>query len=113
MTFNFSNKYHAKKSYSQLCERTFDSKAECRRAEALKMLEKAGAISELKFQVPYQLCLKPNIKIRIDFQYIETSSGRLIHEDTKGQTSGSSYREFRVKTAWLQEKFGVQVFLTS
>jgi hypothetical protein len=113
MTFNFSNKYHAKKTVSALCERTFDSRAEARRGEELKLLEKAGAISELKYQVPFQLCLKPNIKIRIDFQYIETSSGRLIHEDTKGQTSGSGFREFRVKMAWLKEKFGVDVFLTS
>jgi len=107
--WNNTNKYMAKKTYSNVLERKFDSKAECRRAEELFLLQKAGAIKDLKFQVPYQLSKKPNIKIKIDFVYTEVESGRLIHEDTKGMET----REFRVKRAWLQEKYGVQVFLTT
>lgn len=109
MSWNNTNKYRAKKTLSNLLERTFDSKAECRRAEELFMLQKAGAIKDLQFQVPYQLSLKPNIKIRIDFQYIEVDSGKLVHEDSKGMET----REFRVKRAWLKEKYGIDVYLTS
>ena len=109
VVWNNRNKYGVKKTHSEQLERTFDSKAECRRAEELYLLEKAGAIKDLKFQIPYQLSLKPNIKIRIDFQYTETSSGRLIHEDTKGILT----RDSRTKLAWLKEKHGVEVYLTS
>ena len=72
------------------------------------MLEKQGAIKDLQFQVPFQLCLKPNIKLKVDFQYTETSSGRVIFEDSKGVMT----REARVKFAWLKEKHGVDVFFT-
>jgi len=107
--FNYANKYQAIKTYSEVIGRKFDSKTEAKRAEQLFMFEKQGAIKDLKFQVPFQLCLKPNIKIRVDFVYTETSSGRVIHEDSK---SGILTREARVKFAWLQEKHGIQVFLT-
>lgn len=106
--FNFTNKYQTVKTYSNIIGRKFDSKTECKRAEQLFMLEKQGAIKDLEFQVPFQLCLKPNIKIRVDFRYTETSSGRVILEDSKGVMT----RESRVKFAWLKEKFGVDVFIT-
>jgi len=106
--WNVSNKYQAIKTYSELIGRKFDSKTECRRAEQLFMLEKQGAIKDLKFQVPFQLCLKPNIKLKVDFQYTEVSSGRVILEDSKGVMT----REARVKFAWLKEKYGIQAFLT-
>ena len=108
---NSPNKYQAKKTYSILCERTFDSQAEARRGEELKLHEQAGAIKDLLYQVPFQLCLKPNIKIRIDFSYIETDSDRQIYEDVKGYLKGD--REFRVKMAWLEEKYGIKVFLST
>lgn len=103
----FGNKYSAKKTYSELCGRMFDSKAEARRGEELALLEKAGEITELEYQAPYQLCLKPNIKIKVDFRY--TKDGKQILEDVKGM---GETREFRVKRAWLAEKYGVQVLLT-
>ena len=106
--FNYTNKYQAIKTYSEIIGRKFDSKTECRRAEELFLFEKQGAIKDLKFQVPFQLCLKPNIKIRVDFQYTEVSSGRVILEDSKGVMT----REARVKFAWLKEKHGVDVFFT-
>jgi len=57
--------------------------------------------------VPFQLCLKPNIKIKIDFVYKQ--NGNTTYEDVKGM---GETREFRVKRAWLAEKYNVQVLLT-
>ena len=108
--FNRSNtKYGAIKTFSELCERRFDSRAEARRGEELVLLQRAGAIKDLQYQVDFRLCDKPKISIRVDFVYIEVESGRKVHEDVKGV---GETREFRVKRAWLKEKYGIEVFLT-
>jgi len=99
------NKYGAKRTYSELCGRTFASKAECRRGEELALLEKVGEISSLKYQIPFVLCVKPKVTITIDFSYIE--DGAQIYEDAKGMMM----RDFRVKLAWLKEKHGIEVRL--
>jgi len=103
---NAPNKYYAKKTYSQLCDRTFDSKAEARRGEELSLLERAGEISKIEYQVPFTLCQKPKIAIKIDFAYCV--NGAMVYEDAKGLMT----REFRVKMAWLKEKYGIDVLLT-
>jgi hypothetical protein len=100
------NKYRAVKTYSELCERTFDSKAEARRGEELKLLERAGEIRDLQYQVLFSLCQKPKIAIKIDFSYRE--NGQVVYEDVKGM---GETREFRVKRAWLKEKHGVDVVI--
>ncbi len=97
------NKYGAQKTYSQLCDRMFDSKAEARRGEELVLLQKAGEISKLEYQVSFMLCRKPNIKIKVDFAYCQ--NGSVIYEDVKGVTT----REARVKFAWLKEQQGISV----
>ena len=96
-------KYGAKKTESELCGRTFDSKAEARRGEELYLLQQAGVIEDLEYQVQYQLCLKPNIKIKVDFKYKE--NGTICHEDEKGMMT----REFRVKMAWLEQSQGIHI----
>lgn len=101
------NKFSAVKTYSELCQRKFDSKAEAKRGEELRMQEIAGAITDLQYQVSYQLCQKPNIKIKVDFVY--KHNGDTIHEDVKGM---GETREFRVKRAWLKEKYGIDVYIT-
>ena len=103
---NRGNKYSARKTYSNLCGRIFDSKAEARRGEELALLEKAGEISDLQYQVPFQLCLKPNIKIKIDFAYQQ--DGKQIFEDVKGLMT----REARIKLAWLKQQQGIDVVIT-
>lgn len=103
---NRGNKYSAKKTYSELCQRTFDSRKEALRGEDLALLEKMGEISDLKYQVSFQLCQKPNIKIKLDFAYKE--NGKMVYEDVKGM---GETREFRVKRAWLAEKYGIEVKL--
>jgi len=99
------NKYHAIKTYSQLCQRTFDSRLECARGEELSLFERAGEIEDLEYQVSFILCDKPRIKVTIDFKYKE--GGEIIHEDAKGVLT----RDSRTKYAWLKEKYGIEVKL--
>ena len=101
---NWQNKYSAKKTYSELCGRTFDSKAEAKRGEELVLLEAASRISDLQYQVTFLLCQKPNIKIKIDFSYQQ--DGKRVYEDVKGM---GETREFRVKRAWLKQLHGIEV----
>lgn len=72
-----------------------DSKKEARRATELKLLEKAGIISNLQEQVVYELipsqyrivdgkkkCIERAMKYIADFQYVE--NGNTVVEDAKG-----------------------------
>lgn len=101
------NKYGARRTYSNLCERWFASKMECVRGEELKALELYGVISDLKYQVRFVLCDKPyKVTITIDFAY--KADGIQKYEDTKGVLT----RDFRSKLAWLKQKYNVDVILS-
>jgi len=100
-----ANKYHARRTYVELCGRTFDSKAESVRGEELAVLEHYGAISDLKYQVPFVLSTKPKVTITIDFSYIE--NGERVYEDVKGMLT----RDSRTKLAWLEQLHGIKVNL--
>ena len=71
-------KFHSKKEANRWCE--------------LKLRERAGEISDLRRQVPYEILLAvrwegKTLRIRsytADFVYRETSSGDIIVEDVKG-----------------------------
>jgi hypothetical protein len=99
------NKYGAKRTWSELCQRTFASKAECIRGEELRMLEMAGEIAALRYQPKFVLCFEPKITITLDFAY-ETEKN-WVYEDVKGVLT----RDFRTKLAWLKEKYGIEVKL--
>lgn len=108
--FRNFNKYGAKKTESELIGRTFDSKAEARRAEELWLLQQAGQIKDLEFQVKYQLCDKVHYKvqIKVDFRYIDMESGATILEDCKGM----EMRDFRVKRCWMMDKYGLDILIS-
>ena len=70
---------------------TFDSSKEAKRWGELKLLERVGAITDLKRQVEYVLippqyidgkCVERAVKYIADFVYIE--GGKTVVEDTKG-----------------------------
>lgn len=63
----------------------FDSKAEARRWDQLRMMEKAGEITDLKRQVSYALTVNGKLVGRYvgDFQYA-LPSGDIVTEDVKG-----------------------------
>lgn len=77
------NKYGAKKTIGA-DGRTYDSKLESKRAHELQLLEKAGEISEIDYQVPYPLRVD-GIQIGLyiaDFVYVV--DGKTVTEDCKG-----------------------------
>ena len=98
------NKYGAVRSWSELCQRNFDSKAERVRGEELRMLQLAGQITDLTYQPRYVLCEKPRITYTADFTYIEPGRG-IIVEDVKGVLTEAS----RIRIAWLKDKLGINV----
>ena len=98
------SKYNSRKV--KLREQTFDSKKEARRFAELKLLERAGKISDLETQVRFELipaqyetyeryssktgkrlkdgkrCIEQSVVYNADFVYIQ--DGKKIVEDTKG-----------------------------
>lgn len=85
----------------------FDSKKEANRYGELKLLERAGEISNLRLQVPYILFPKNEygreIKYLADFVYIE--NGKEIVEDTKGKKT----RIYNLKKRIMAEKYGILI----
>ena len=83
-----ANKYNAVKSGG------YDSRRENRRACELKMMQRAGQISELREQVRYQLIppqrdadgrvVERACSYIADFVYFDESTKALVVEDTKG-----------------------------
>lgn len=71
---------------------TFDSQLEANRYCELKLLYKAGEISQLRLQPEFELipAFKKNGKsfrkttYKADFMYLDNRSGKYIVEDTKG-----------------------------
>ena len=98
-------KYHSVRTWSDLCQRWFPSKAEARRGEELHLLQRAGEITDLEYQVKFVLSIAPKVTITLDFGYKE--NGQQVYEDVKGFLT----RDFRTKMAWLKEKFGIEVRL--
>lgn len=101
------NKYRAKRTWSELCQRTFDSKHEAKRGEELHLLAEGGVITNLEYQVKYVLSTQPKVTITVDFMYRNAQTGAWIWEDAKGVLT----REFRVKRIWLQQQQGIEVRL--
>lgn len=72
---------------------TYHSEKEQRRHEALKLLERAKQISDLKLQVAYELApavklegesrTKPALRYVADFEYFDVVAGKTITEDVK------------------------------
>lgn len=125
--FNKQSKYKAKKT--TIGGITFDSKKEATRFQELKLLEKAGKISNLQRQVKYVLIPaqyiptgevyrqgknkgKPKIKLAerevsyyADFQYEE--NGETVVEDTKSK--GTQTPQYIIKRKLMLWVHGVKV----
>lgn len=96
----------------------FDSKREAERWGELRMMERAGYISELKRQVGFVLApavrmgarqrLKPAMKLIVDFQYRDLKTGQMVLEDTKGVETEA----FRIKLHLLKDRYGMEVKVT-
>lgn len=85
----------------------FDSKAEARRWNVLRMMERGGLISNLERQVPYPLeVLGVRLgEYRADFRYV--SRGQVFCEDVKGMDTPLS----RWKRKHVAAQYGIEVGL--
>ena len=119
------NKYHNKKL--QVNGESFDSMKELRRWRDLKLLEKAGVITELRRQVPFELIpdqrepdrigprggRKPGRMIErkavyiADFVYRD-QDGREVVEDCKGMRT----KDYVLKRKLLLFRFGIRIMET-
>lgn len=121
------NKYHANKTVIDGI--VFDSKREAQRYQQLKLMVKAGVISNLKRQVKYELvpaqyidgrCVERAITYTSDFEYDEMvpprqrtvmveadakKRGNHIVEDVKGVRT----KEYVIKRKLMLHKYGIRI----
>lgn len=103
-----SNKYHAQKSGG------YASRKEHRRANELRLMQRAGLISDLREQVPYLLIpaqrsangklLERACSYVADFVYTD-KDGKTIVEDTKGIRTDV----YRIKRKLMLHVHGIQI----
>lgn len=88
----------------------FDSKAEKNRYAELKLMERAGEITQLELQPVFQTFIagKPFCRVKFDFSYWRDHGTRRLIEDVKstGTQKDQAYR-LRKKAAELQ--YGISV----
>lgn len=106
----------------------FDSRKEARRYAELKMLLRAGAISDLELQKPFELipaqyepvarygkngkrlkdgkrCIEKSCVYKADFVYIDNETGQLVVEDTKGMRT----TEYIIKRKLMLYIHGIRI----
>ncbi len=86
----------------------FDSLKEGRRYRELKLMLRAGIISDLEMQPMFKLEVNGSLicKYIADFRYIE--KGETIIEDVKGVKT----REFRIKQKLMLAVHGIEIKIT-
>lgn len=104
------NKYYSRKVTIDGIE--FDSQKEARRFCELRLLERAGRITELQRQVKFELIPSQKIDGKVveractyvaDFVY--TENGKKVVEDTKGYKT----QEYRIKKKLLLWVHGIRI----
>ena len=92
----------------------FDSRAEAKRYGELRLMERAGAITDLQRQVPFELvpaCKRPGggterpVVYLADFVYHEGPTGQRVVEDVKGAMTP----EYRLKRKLMLWRWGVEI----
>lgn len=99
------SKYHAQPTLADGIR--FDSRKEAARYRELRLLEQAGAIHDLRLQVPFVLLPKSQygraVKYIADFVYME--DGRQVVEDTKGYRTDV----YKLKRRLMAELLGIEI----
>jgi len=88
----------------------FDSKAEAERYQDLLLLEKAGAIRELRLQTRWPLHVN-GVEIASyvsDFDYFLADTTARTTEDTKGMKTPM----YRLKKKWMKAEHGIDILET-
>jgi len=96
----------------------YDSKKEYYRSNELKLLQRAGEITDLKEQVKYELipsqyevvngkkkCIEKEISYYADFQYIK--NGETVVEDTK--SSATITKDYIIKRKLMLYVHGIKI----
>ena len=101
--------------------RLYDSKAEFKRAQELKILRDNDKISDLEFQPKYPLHVVGPDKNEIhiydfvpDFQYYDIEKEDTIVEDVKGQSGGKAIVTdvAKMKISHFEAQYGKKVLIT-
>lgn len=122
------SKYHAKKVVVNGKE--FDSVKEGNRYKELTLLERAGVISDLKCQVPFEL-IPTQYETVIEYtpkthkekqvqkvvekscsyvaDFVFKKDGKTVVEDVKGYRDGAAYAIFTIKRKLMLQKYGIKV----
>ena len=106
MAESVRNKYRAIKTIVD--DITFDSKKEAKRYSQLKLMLRAGAISDLKLQPRFDLIVN-GVKCgfyKADFDYIE--NGKRVIEDVKGMKTPV----YNLKKKLVKAIHGIDIFET-
>lgn len=110
------SKYHAKKADGVLADgtpHTFDSRRELERYNALALLQRAGEISDLRIQVPYELIPKQKkadgkteraVTYIADFVYKDRNGNEVV-EDSKGVKT----KEYVIKRKLMLYRYGITI----
>lgn len=104
---NRGNKYGAVKTVVDGI--TFDSKAEARRYQELKLLKQVGAIGDINVHPHFPIWLD-HMKICdvvLDFNYFSYDRKRIIYEDVKGQDNALSRLKRKLVEAFYTIKVDV------
>lgn len=117
-TYRSKSKYGAKKVVRD--GMTFDSQIEYKRYCELLLLQRAGAIHDLKRQVEFELipaqfeqsngkkrgkCLERAVKYVADFVYRDVDTNKTIVEDTKGFKTP----EYKIKRKLMLYVHGIRI----
>jgi len=89
---------------------TFASRAEARRYQELKLLERAGEIQNLTLQPRYKLVVNGVLICHYiaDFLYLDVATNRMITEDVKGVRTAV----YRIKRKLMRACYGIDVLET-
>ena len=93
---------------------TYDSRKEAQRAQELRLMLKAGIISNLREQVPYELIpaqkneygkvIERAVIYKADFVY-DDEKGKTVVEDVKGVRT----KEFIIKRKLMLYEYGIRI----
>lgn len=122
------SKYYNKKVVVDGIE--FDSKKEGQRYRELSLMQRAGKISGLRLQVPFELVpnqyetvtvqlktktkqveklLERKIEYIADFVYTDLETNETVVEDVKGYKQGGAYAVFQIKRKLMLHVYGIKV----
>lgn len=118
------NKYHNEKTIVDGI--AFDSRKEARRYQELKLMERAGEITDLQRQVKYELipaqyemgtrirgnhvstverCVEKAVNYYADFVYNDKMTGETVVEDVKGMKT----EVYRIKKKLMRWRYGIKI----